>query len=211
MLGGGFEKDCITEIYGEAGSGKTNLCLQTAIAVSREGKYVVYVDTEGVSMERFHQLGGDENVASRIIFYKIYKFSQQAEVIERISTLTAKKKDISLIIVDSLTEYYRAEMGTGEDFSTHKSLAWQLSVLNSIARKRNIAVIVTNQVYMDTVAGELKPIGGHALNHSAKAIIHLKKAGKGYRIAELIKHRSMAEGNIVRLSITQNGISGNGT
>ncbi len=208
LLEGGFERGCITEIYGEAGSGKTNICLQTAIGVAKEGKKVIYVDTEGVSMERFRQLGGDEEIGKNIIFYHVYKFSQQADVIEKVASLVMKKKDIPLIIVDSLTSYYRAERGVGEDTGMHKSLAWQLSILNSIARKMNIAVIVTNQVYMDTVQGELKPIGGHALYHNAKAIIHLKKIGIGYREALLVKHRSIAEGKKVRFMISATGLIG---
>ncbi len=206
LLGGGFERGCITEIYGAAGSGKTNICLQTAINVARNGGLVVYVDSEGVSMERFSQLGGCRAIAKNILFYPVYKFSQQTEVIERVATLTMKKKGISLIIVDSLTEYYRAERGVGEDLSTQKSLAWQLSILSTIARKMNVAVIVTNQVYMDTSTGELKPIGGHALHHNAKTIIHLIKIGNSYREAVLIKHRSRREGEKIRFIIGEHGI-----
>ncbi len=208
LLGGGFEKGCITELYGEAGSGKTNICLQTAILTAKSGKNVIYVDTEGVSMERFRQLGGDEKIAKKIIFYRVYKFSQQADVIEKIAALVMKKKDIPLIIVDSLTEYYRAERGVGEDMNTQKSLSWQLALLNTIARKMNIAVIVTNQVYMDTSSGEIRPIGGHALHHNAKAIIMLRKIGNGFREAELVKHRSREEGKRVRFYIDQDGIKG---
>ena len=206
ILGGGFERGCITEIYGEAGSGKTNMCLQTAINVARNGNFVIYVDSEGVSMERFRQMGGDEDIAKKILFYKVYKFSHQTEIIERVATLAIKRKDIPLIIVDSLTEYYRAERGVGEDVSSQKSLAWQLSVLSTVARKMNIAVIVTNQVYMDTASGEIKPIGGHALHHNAKTIIHLRKIGNSYREAILIKHRSRREGLKIRFRICEKGI-----
>ncbi len=206
LLGGGFEKGCITEIYGEAGSGKTNICLQTAINVAKNGNIVVYVDSEGVSMERFSQLGGNSEIAKNILFYHVYKFSQQTEIIGKVATLTMKKNNISLVIVDSLTEYYRAERGVGEDLTTQKSLAWQLSVLSTIARKMNIAVIVTNQVYMDTSTGELKPIGGHALHHNAKTIIHLRKIGNSYREAILVKHRSRREGGRIRFIIGEHGI-----
>jgi len=208
LLGGGFERGCITEIYGEAGSGKTNICLQTAVMVAKSGNSVVYVDTEGVSMERLRQLGATEEVAKNIIFYKVYKFSQQADVIEKVATLVMRKKDIPLVIVDSLTEYYRAERGVGEDTGTQRSLAWQLAVLNTLARKMNIAVLVTNQVYMDTSTGEIKPIGGHALHHNAKTIIMLKKIGNGFREAVLVKHRSMEEGKTVRFYIAKDGIRG---
>ena len=47
LLGGGFEAGAITEIYGEAGSGKTNLCLQLSKAVVLDGKKVIFIDSEG--------------------------------------------------------------------------------------------------------------------------------------------------------------------
>ncbi len=208
LLNGGFERGCITEIYGEAGSGKTNICLQTAIQTARSGKNVVFVDTEGISMERFKQLGGTEDIAKKIFFYKVYKFSQQGEIIERVASLIMKKRDIPLVIVDSLTSYYRAERGVGEDINTQKSLSWQLSVLNTIARKMKVAVVVTNQVYMDTASGKLMPIGGHSLKHSAKAIIMLRRVGNGYREAILVKHRSIEEGRVARFKITHEGVEG---
>ena len=58
LLGGGFEAGAITEIYGEAGSGKTNLCLQLARHVLMEGKKVIYIDTEGLSKDRMAQIFG---------------------------------------------------------------------------------------------------------------------------------------------------------
>ena len=207
VLGGGFERGCITEIYGEAGSGKTNICLQTAINVAKEGKKVIYIDTEGVSMERFSQLGGNEEIAKNILFYQVYKFSEQRDVIERAVKLVEQRDNIPIIIVDSLTEFYRAERGVGEDTSSKRSsLAWQLSLLSGIARKKKIAVLVTNQVYMDTSTGELKPIGGHTLHHNAKIILHLRKIGNGFREAMLVKHRSRPEGLVARFVIKGDGL-----
>ena len=70
LLGGGFEGGCITLIFGEAGNGKTNVCLQLARNVVRAGKKVIYIDTEGVSMERLEQICGEdfEVVAKNILF-----------------------------------------------------------------------------------------------------------------------------------------------
>jgi len=49
-LGGGIECGSVTLLYGEAGTGKTNICLQAAFSlIEREGKKVAYVDTEGLS------------------------------------------------------------------------------------------------------------------------------------------------------------------
>jgi len=208
MLNGGIERGCITEIYGEAGSGKTNICLSTAINVAKGEEFVIYIDTEGVSMERFSQLGGDEEIAKKILFYKAYKFSHQTEIIERAVNLIEKRGDISLLIVDSMTEFYRAERGVEEDISSKRrsSLAWQLSLLNSVARKKNVAVLITNQVYLDTATKEIKPIGGHTLHHNAKAILFLRKIGNGYREAVLMKHRSLPEGLVARFEIRNDGL-----
>ena len=57
LLGGGFEGGCVTVLFGEGGSGKTNVCLQLARNCVLEGRKVVYIDTEGVSPERLRQIG----------------------------------------------------------------------------------------------------------------------------------------------------------
>ena len=53
LLRGGVEAGAVTELFGEGGSGKTNLCLQLARNVALDDKKVIYVDTEGVSMSSF--------------------------------------------------------------------------------------------------------------------------------------------------------------
>ncbi len=56
LLDGGLEEDAITLVFGEGGSGKTNLALQCARQVARSGLKVAYVDTEGVSARRMEQV-----------------------------------------------------------------------------------------------------------------------------------------------------------
>src|SRR5438552_18988528 len=76
LLGGGVEEGCITLLHGEAGSGKTNFCLQLARNVVRAGHKVIYIDTEGVSLERPRQICGDdfEGGAKNIPFPQPYSF-----------------------------------------------------------------------------------------------------------------------------------------
>ena len=59
LLGGGIESKTITKIFGEAGSGKTNLCLQASRECANNGRKVAYIDTEGVSLERLDQMCKD--------------------------------------------------------------------------------------------------------------------------------------------------------
>lgn len=56
LLDGGLEGDAITLVFGEGGSGKTNLALQCAREAAQAGKRVAYVDTEGVSGVRLRQV-----------------------------------------------------------------------------------------------------------------------------------------------------------
>jgi RecA/RadA recombinase len=51
LLGGGFEPGIITQIYGEAGTGKTNIILQLAVGAVSRGFKVIFIDTEGFSVE----------------------------------------------------------------------------------------------------------------------------------------------------------------
>ena len=45
IMGGGIESSAITQLYGEGGSGKTNICLQVTRNVVQAGQKVIYIDT----------------------------------------------------------------------------------------------------------------------------------------------------------------------
>ncbi|MGB9636005.1 MAG: DNA repair protein RadB, partial [Thermoplasmata archaeon] len=85
-------------------------------------------------------------------------------------------------------------------------LGSMVNALARIAREDKVAVLITNQVYMDVKRGTFEPIGGAMLNHNAKIIIRLEKLGEGKRRAVLEKHRSLAEGREAIFKITQNGL-----
>ncbi|MFB6254834.1 MAG: ATPase domain-containing protein, partial [Halobacteriaceae archaeon] len=53
LLGGGIERGTVTQIYGPPASGKTNIALNTAIETAVEDGTAVYIDSEGVSIDRF--------------------------------------------------------------------------------------------------------------------------------------------------------------
>ena len=84
LLGGGLETSAVTEIYGEAGTGKTNFCLQAARECAASGKKVAYIDSEGVSLERLEQMceGYDKKkILSNILFFNPYSFEEQEKMI----------------------------------------------------------------------------------------------------------------------------------
>ncbi|HLE54217.1 MAG TPA: DNA repair and recombination protein RadB [Thermoplasmata archaeon] len=208
LLGGGVEEGCITLLHGEAGSGKTNVCLQLARNVVRAGKKVIYIDTEGVSMDRLAQICGEdfEIVAKNILFSEPYDFEEQEELIEKAVKIAESKADVGLIVIDSITMHYRLTMRDETRRDERYSLTRQIAKLLRVSRRREIPVVVTSQVYTDIDTGKFLPLGGHMLSHNAKTIVRLEKAGPSRRLAVLEKHRHREEGSRAAFRITQDGL-----
>jgi DNA repair protein RadB len=209
LLGGGVESGSLTSLYGEAGSGKTNVCLQLARNVVNSGKKVVFIDTEGVSFQRLKQICGEdfEKVTKGILFFTPYSLEDQEKNVEDAVHLAEAKDEIGLIILDSATVHYRATFGEECEADGRKSLGRQVNLLLQISRKRDMPVVITTQVYTDTKTNTFEPIGGHALMHYAKAIIKLEKFGDGgLRKAVIKKYRWRPEGISAEFKLTEKGV-----
>ena len=208
LLEGGFEGGAITLLFGEAGSGKTNVCLQVASMVASSGKKVVYIDTEGVSLERLKQIAGEgyEEVMKNILFFEPHNFEDQEKFVEKAVRLAESSLEVGAIMLDSATIHYRLTRND-EEKGVRKSLSPQLAKLLAAARSKDIPIILTSQVYTDIEKGTFEPLGGHVLLHNAKAIIRLDKVGTNTRRAVIIKHRHLEEGRRTDFKITKNGVS----
>lgn len=211
LLGGGIESGSLTSLYGEAGSGKTNICLQLARNVVLNGKKVVFIDTEGVSFTRLKQISGEDfdKVTKDILFFTPYSLEEQEKNVEDAVHLAEAKDEIGLIVLDSATVHYRATFGEECEADGRKSLGRQVNLLLQVSRKKDIPVLITTQVYTDTKTNTFEPIGGHVLMHYAKAIIKLEKFGDGgLRRAMIKKYRWRPEGISAEFKLTENGVEG---
>jgi len=214
MLEGGYEKDAITTIYGPAGAGKTVLCLLAAMTMSRSGKKVIYVDTEGgFSVERLKQISESikhdyKKILDNIIFLKPTVFEEQKKSFEKLKELVNDK--IGLIIVDTIAMLYRIEMGKSEEVQgVNRELASQISYLTEIARKKNIPILITNQVYADfEEKGKVNIVGGDILKYGSKCLIELQITPNGNRRLILRKHRSIKPEQEFIYTIVEGGILG---
>lgn len=197
----------MTQIYGEAGSGKTNLCLQLAVECVKTGKKVIYIDTEAISPDRFKQIAGEnaKEIAQQIIIFEPHNFEEQYAAVKEIEKLISE--NIGLIIIDSATAFYRLELDQEESsIRTRRELANQIGFVHGIARKYRVVAVMTNQVYSDITTGKVRPIGGSSIEHISKTIIQLEKTGDGTRSAKLWKHRSLPEGRTCKFTITSEGV-----
>ena len=210
FLAGGYETDIITTLYGPGGSGKSNFCIMAATSQARKSNKVIFIDTEGgFSSERFKQVhqGTKEEIEKdlqNILLLKPTSFKEQEQAFEQMLK-HVKKENISLIIIDSIAMLYRLELGeaiTADDSNkiseVNRKLANQLRTLNEIARKQNIPVIVTNQVYATFTQNQedrnaerkVSMVGGDLLKYWSKCLIELQHY-HGKRKIILRKHRSL--------------------
>jgi DNA repair protein RadB len=209
-LYGGYEKGIITMLVGPAGSGKTNLTVLTSCSQAKKGNKVIFIDTEGgFSVERVKQIVGEnsEEVLKNIILLNPTSFEEQRKSFSELLN-QLKKETISLIVIDGMATLYRLELGeairTGDEkeiADVNRKIAEQMRVLSEISRKKDIPIIITNQVYSGFLSEEdlkngvekkVNFVGGDLLKYWIKCIIELRNDNRK-RKAVLIKHRSLPE------------------
>jgi DNA repair protein RadA len=220
LLGGGFETQALVEVYGEFGSGKTQIGHQLAVNCTLpldqgglDGD-VFYIDTEDTfrperisQMARGHGLDPDY-VLSRIHVARAYNSAHQMLLTDEIKRMS-KGLNVKMIIVDSLTSHFRAEfIGRGMLARRQQKLNSHLKDLKQLADVNNALVLVTNQVHAkpDALWGDpTKPIGGHILAHASTFRLYLRKAKAGRRIARLVDSPNLPDGECV-YEVTQDGL-----
>jgi DNA repair protein RadB len=205
LLGGGVETGTITQIYGGSGTGKTSVCLMLAYNTAKHFGKVAYLDTEGLSGERVRQIFVDKEVLENVFIYDVFDFKMQSSAIKELGKL-CKKEEVRLVVVDSITALYRSELEDEErQIKVKRELTAQLTYLLGLARKHDLAAVITNQMFTDIRNGIDKPLGGPTVDHLSKVIIALEKLN-GDRIATLIKHRWRREGESCKFRIVDAGI-----
>jgi len=206
LLGGGLEARTISQIYGSPASGKSTLCMIAAVSCLRAGHPVVFIDSEGFSIERFRQITGEdtEKLADRLYLFEPIDFEQQGNMIAEADKILKSHKP-GLFILDSATALYRTDLDKGRD--AMQMLTRQMIQILGYAKRYDLAVIITNQVYMDTTRNTFYGLGGTAMEHLSKVIVRLERLEMpGRRRATLVKHRSQPEGASFDFEMVQDGI-----
>jgi DNA repair protein RadA len=222
LLGGGFESQSIIELYGEFGSGKTQVAHQVAVNVQlpidqggMEG-HALMIDTENTFRpERIFQMAqaldlDPTEVLQKIHVARAFNSHHQMLLMEKAKKVV-NEFPVKLLIVDSLTAHFRAEyVGRGALAERQQKLNKHLHDLHRFGDANNAVILVTNQVSAkpDAFFGDpTRPIGGHIVGHTATFRVYLRKSKGGKRICRLVDSPNLPEGEAV-ITLTEEGVRG---
>jgi DNA repair protein RadA len=197
---GGIETGSVTEIYGEYGTGKTQLCHTLSVLVQQSRSHgglngkAIYVDSENTFRpERIVSIANARNLnpyksLENIIVAKAYNSAHQELILEETGPVI-DSNNVKLLIVDSAVAHYRAEfLGRASLSERQQKLNKFMHVLVRIAETYGVAVLATNQIQStpDAIFGDAyRPTGGHVVAHTSTYRVYLKRSGKN-RIARMV-------------------------
>jgi DNA repair protein RadA len=217
LLNGGFESQAVTELAGEFGSGKSQICHTLCVAATKlienDSGNVIFIDSENTfRANRVHQIAEQRGldplpILEKIFHCKIYSSEHLESVIDDLDK-SIEQYNAKIVIIDSIISLHRAEFsGRGTLAERQQRLGKMLNKLRRYADIYNIAVIITNQVvsYPDGSGFDfMKAAGGNIMGHGSTYRIFLRKSGKN-RVATMHDSPSHPYQN-VKFTISESGI-----
>ena len=219
LLLGGIETHAITEFYGAAGSGKTQMCHTFAVIAAQKGN-VIYIDTEGkfrperlVSIARSRGLDIHvSNWLSNILYVNAITSYQQEEVLlsdSFNSLLKNEKRPILLLIVDSVINNYRAEFQGPSNLAERQQRLYRLmNLLSRLAQGYGIAVVITNQVnssHPSNISYKSNSTGGNVVAYMSNYRVYLRRYATDRIVATIVKSPYHLERKI-NLTLNEKGM-----
>jgi DNA repair protein RadA len=215
FLKGGVESQAITELAGEFGSGKSQICHTLCVTAAKgtQGQInsIIFVDTENTFRpERVHQIAEARGLDSEEIMKKVFVCkivnSAQLEALIRNLGKSIEEYKAKLVIVDSIISLHRAEYTGRETLAERQQrLNVMLHKLIRLAEIYNIAVVLTNQVQVSPDGnGSLQASGGNIMAHACTYRIFLRKVGRD-RMAIMVDSPHHAYDQ-VKFTISEKGV-----
>lgn len=193
ILGGGIPVGRVTEIYGQAGVGKTQLCLQLCANVELLNEQSVYLDCHGgfnskrlydicnashrTANKRVFKIG--KSCLDNIFYKRIDNLDQMTHALDDLVTGILPNSHVKLLIIDSIAFHFRYSM-LDANSDMNSLLHGVVQKLNILAYKWKMAVIVTNQMTTRSAGssdvstgGDLIPALGESWSHSCTTSIQL--------------------------------------
>jgi len=199
LFGGGIKPECVYEVYGEFGSGKTQFCNTLTVESINNGDNVVWIDCEDTFRPRriIEILKSKEYAETReellsalkhISYFYTPNTEQLLGTVNALSKTMEKKKP-KLVVLDGAIGQFREEyLGRGTLADRQNQIARLMTHIKNISYYFRCTVIFTNQVQTDPsimFGDPVKPIGGNVVGHAATYRVYFKKSGKK-RIARMV-------------------------
>ncbi len=195
LLGGGLEAGYVTEVAGEFGAGKTQLCHQLAVMVQlpREkgglsGK-ALYIDTEGTFRpERVLSVARYRGLDPELALESVLVVEARGELELLSAVASARSSEARLVVVDTLVA--PLEVGEGVEALARRQYALSrlLRMLREAAAGGRV-VVVANRMSMD------RPAGGLALSLGCHYGLLMRKLGGSRRLVELVRAPHLPPGS----------------
>ena len=177
ILGGGFPKGRIVEIYGPEASGKSTICFSTMAALQKKGGMIGYVDTEHAIDESYlNKLGVD---------LKKVAFSQPSSAEEALSIVEnmVDSKLFDLIVLDSVAALVPqseidGEMGDASMGKAARLMGQALRKLTGKVSESGTVLVFINQLRMKIGVMYGNPettTGGNALKFFASVRLDVRR------------------------------------
>jgi len=147
FLSGGIPRGIIVDIFGENGTGKTQLLLQLSINSIKNGGHVLYLDTTGgFRPERILEI--QKRSEKQINFLEQITVSRITNTSEQIKSIKdLESNDFSLIVIDNITDLFSYEYKRDESTFEKNSLFMKyMYELSKFAITKKIPIIVTNMI-----------------------------------------------------------------
>lgn len=176
-LTGGIHTATLSEITGESSTAKTQFLLTLLLAVqlppSKGGlsKSALYISTESsLATSRLNQIlkahpllaslsPSDKPTLAKVLSISVPDLEAQEHILRYQLPVAVERHNVGLVVIDSITANYRAEVERGSGSSSNGKRAWPSAMaaraaslqstghlLRTLARRHNLAVVVANQV-----------------------------------------------------------------
>jgi DNA repair protein RadB len=197
----------MSHIFGEPGSGKTTAAMQLAINVIRFEKRVLFIAADQFSADRFAQIAGADaiSLSQKLLVFEVNSFAQQRMMLGRIKRVA--RENVGLICLDTATTHYRLEQSKDTEGTLRRELANQLLLLLGLARKYDLAVLVTNQVYVNGATEEILPVARYLIDNLSSIVLQFARSERGRGCATSKKHPTLPSDVSANFKITGHGLT----
>ena len=148
ILGGGIRNGLITDIFGEAGTGKTQLAMQISVNSLLQGGKILFHDTTGEfrperMLEMIESNNSNSNLLNNVEVARITNVAEQKKFLTKLN----EKNNFSLFIIDNVTSLFSFEYSkVNQSLERDKSLMEYVHNLSTIAIENKIPIIMTNGI-----------------------------------------------------------------